>query len=150
MRERFGRPPFIKYNKGSDWGLAGFDKALSEEDVAFIKENIKAINEKEVTWSPAEGSLSFLHFSTFPLILSTETEEKEFLVERAQGAAKRVLVATRGGRGGARGGRGGPGARGARSFRRAGAGAELHVRELDEVRNAEGVEADFRGHIECL
>ncbi|EJD04821.1 uncharacterized protein FOMMEDRAFT_120041 [Fomitiporia mediterranea MF3/22] len=95
MKERFEHAPFIKYEKGASEGLVGFSKALTDEDIAFIKEKIKTINGKEITWLPAE-----------------EAEEKSFLVERAQNAARRVMtIATRqsskGGRGGARGGRGG-------------------------------------------
>ncbi len=55
LQERFPRPPFVKYSRGDDWGLVGFDKALTEEDVTFIKENVKTLNSKEVTWSSAEG-----------------------------------------------------------------------------------------------
>jgi lupus La protein len=60
LRERFPRTPFIKYTRGADWGLVGFDKTLSEEDVAFVKENVKQINGKDVVWTIAEGSLHFL------------------------------------------------------------------------------------------
>ena len=41
----------MKYTKGDDWGLVGFDKALSEEDIAYVKEHIKTLSSKEVTWS---------------------------------------------------------------------------------------------------
>lgn len=58
LKERFGRPPFIKYEKGTDWGLVGFDKALSEEDINFIKENVKTINGSDVEWTAAEGPYS--------------------------------------------------------------------------------------------
>lgn len=60
---------------------------------------------------------SFLYHQAFifPILRSTESEEKEFLVERAQNAARRVTTiaartaakASRGGKGGMRGGRGG-------------------------------------------
>jgi lupus La protein len=48
--------PFIDYNKGNDWGLVGFEKALSEDDITFVKENIKALNSNDITWSVPEGS----------------------------------------------------------------------------------------------
>jgi lupus La protein len=63
MRGRFPRTPFIKYTRGADWGLVGFDKTLSEEDVAFVKENVKQINGKDVVWSIAEGSFGNFFFS---------------------------------------------------------------------------------------
>ena len=56
MKERFEHAPFIKYEKGASEGLVGFSKALTDEDIAFIKEKIKTINGKEITWLPAEGS----------------------------------------------------------------------------------------------
>lgn len=55
LKERFEYAPFIKYEKGASEGLVGFSKGLSEEDIAFVKEAVKAINGKEVAWGPAEG-----------------------------------------------------------------------------------------------
>lgn len=48
--------PFIEYQKGDDTGLVGFDNALSEADIAFVKEHVKTINDKEVSWVILEGS----------------------------------------------------------------------------------------------
>ncbi|THH06498.1 hypothetical protein EW145_g4041, partial [Phellinidium pouzarii] len=76
LKERFTNAPFIKYDRGADSGLVGFSKALSEEDVAFIKEKVKTLNGKEVAWEAAE-----------------ESEEKAFLIERAQNAARKVIIA---------------------------------------------------------
>ncbi|KLO15596.1 hypothetical protein SCHPADRAFT_902232 [Schizopora paradoxa] len=104
LTERFERPPFVKYTKDSEYGLLAFNKALSEEDIAFVKEKAKTIDSKEITWSPAE-----------------EEDEKQFLIERAKFAAKRAYESTvgssggrggRGGRGGKFGGRGQGGGRG--------------------------------------
>ncbi|KAG6809523.1 hypothetical protein H0H92_015919 [Tricholoma furcatifolium] len=102
IKEKFdGRAPFIKYTRGDDWGLVGFHKALSEEEIQSVKDIIKTINSKERETN---------------LVSSTETAEKEFQIERAQVAAKSAVDASfgggrggRGGRGGARGGRGGRG-----------------------------------------
>ncbi|EKM52423.1 uncharacterized protein PHACADRAFT_260796 [Phanerochaete carnosa HHB-10118-sp] len=100
LKERFTRVPFVQYNKGDSWGYVAFDKALTEEDVTYIKEKIGTLGSKPVTWA----------------FLDEETE-KAFQIERASAAAKRALHfsqrddrGSRGrGRGGARGGRGGRG-----------------------------------------
>ncbi|KAF9461375.1 hypothetical protein BDZ94DRAFT_818214 [Collybia nuda] len=55
IKEKFERAPFIKYARGDNSGLVGFQKELSEEEVAYIKENIKTINSNTVTWSVPEG-----------------------------------------------------------------------------------------------
>ncbi|KAF7359506.1 hypothetical protein MSAN_01293600 [Mycena sanguinolenta] len=96
LKEKFGRPPYIKYTPGTTWGLVGFHKALSEEEIQFVKDTLPKIGEKEVAW-----------------ILAGEDEEKQFQIERAQSAARAALEqATGGGRGGRGGGRGGRGGRG--------------------------------------
>ncbi|KAF9450511.1 hypothetical protein P691DRAFT_758105 [Macrolepiota fuliginosa MF-IS2] len=115
------RAPYIKYSRGDDFGLVGFHKALSEEEIALVKETVKTINKKPVTWT-----------------VPNEQDEKAFQIERAQAAAKAALNtangvsstsarggrggrgagrgASRGGRGAGRGGRGGArGGRGGRS-----------------------------------
>lgn len=97
LKERFSRAPFVKFSKGDDAGLVGFDKALDEDDIAFVKEKIPTLNGKPITWE-----------------LPEEEDEHAFGIERANSAAKRALGGTesaRGGRGGgrARGGRGGRG-----------------------------------------
>jgi hypothetical protein len=33
----------------------GFDKSLTEEDIAFVKENVKKMNDKDIVWSVPEG-----------------------------------------------------------------------------------------------
>ena len=45
----------MQYSKGDTWGLVGFDKALSEEEITFVKEHIKTLGGKEVTWSHLDG-----------------------------------------------------------------------------------------------
>lgn len=45
----------MKYSKGDSWGLVGFDKALSEDDVNYVKENLKKLSGKDITWSIPDG-----------------------------------------------------------------------------------------------
>ncbi|KAK7023793.1 hypothetical protein R3P38DRAFT_3194331 [Favolaschia claudopus] len=96
LREKFGRPPFIKHGQGTSWGLVGFHKVLAEDEIQFVKDTLPKIGDKDVAWT-----------------LAGEDEEKEFQVERAQSAAKAALEQAMGsggrGRGGGRGGRGGRG-----------------------------------------
>ena len=56
LKERFSRAPYIQYNRGDNWGLVGFDRALTEEDIAHVKENLKTLSSKEVTWSIPDGN----------------------------------------------------------------------------------------------
>lgn len=121
VKERFdGRAPFIKYSRGDNHGLVGFNKTLSEEDITYIKEAIKTINGNEVTWT-----------------LPSEEDEKQFQIERAQSGAKLALQGgtfsrdrDSGGRGRGRGRGGGRGGRG-----RGGHGGDRQRRGGD--RNAE-------------
>lgn len=124
VKERFdGRAPFIKYSRGDNHGLVGFHKALSEEDITYIKETIKTINENEVTWT-----------------LPSEEDEKQFQIERAQSGAKLALQGgfsrdrDSGGRGRGRG-RGGGGRGGGRGGRGRGGHGDRQRRGGD--RNAE-------------
>ncbi|KAJ7063038.1 hypothetical protein C8F01DRAFT_1131245 [Mycena amicta] len=71
LKEKFGRPPFIKCAPGSSWGLVGFHKVLTEEEIQFVKDSLPKLGEKDVVWS-----------------LAAEDEEKQFQLERAQGAAQ--------------------------------------------------------------
>ncbi|PPR02286.1 hypothetical protein CVT24_011624 [Panaeolus cyanescens] len=103
-----GKAPYIKYARGENSGLVGFYKALSEEEIQYVKDTIKTINKNEVIWT-----------------LPSEEEEKQFEIERAQAAARTALqfggkdsgrgrsgrgsARGRGGRGGRGGGRGGRG-----------------------------------------
>jgi hypothetical protein len=57
LKERFSRAPFVKFTKGDDAGLVGFDKALDEDDIAFVKEKIPMLNGKPITWELPEGML---------------------------------------------------------------------------------------------
>jgi lupus La protein len=63
LKERFSRAPFIKFTKGDDAGLVGFDKALDEEDVAFVKEKIPTLNGNPVTWELPGGTSAFFIYS---------------------------------------------------------------------------------------
>jgi lupus La protein len=71
LKERFSRAPFIKFTRGDDAGLVGFDKALDEEDVAFVREKIPTLNGNSVTWGLPRGtsfpvySLEDEHISPF-------------------------------------------------------------------------------------
>jgi len=65
LKERFSRAPFIKFTKGDDAGLVGFDKALDEEDVAFVKEKIPTLNGNPVMWELPEGTSFSSFFSRF-------------------------------------------------------------------------------------
>ncbi|TRM55135.1 hypothetical protein BD626DRAFT_610607, partial [Schizophyllum amplum] len=98
IREAFARAPYIKFTREEDSGLVGFSAPLSDEDIE--KSNLlPKMNDKPVTWERAG-----------------EEEEKAFLIERVQAAAKSALAAAAGrgrsdrdsgrGRGGGRGGRG--------------------------------------------
>lgn len=55
LKERFARAPFVKFTKGDDAGLVGFDKALDDDDIAFIREKIPTLNGKPITWDLPEG-----------------------------------------------------------------------------------------------
>lgn len=55
LKERFSRAPFVQYNKGDTWGLVGFDKSLSEEEISYVKEHIKTLGSKEITWTLPGG-----------------------------------------------------------------------------------------------
>ncbi|KNZ71906.1 La like protein [Termitomyces sp. J132] len=105
IKEKFeGRVPFIKYMRGEDSGLVGFHKALTEDEIQIVKDTIKTLNSKEVSWSVPD-----------------ETTEKAFQIERAQSSARSALESTFGGssgRGRGRGrGRGGARGRGGRGGR---------------------------------
>ncbi|KAF8513526.1 hypothetical protein JB92DRAFT_3083175 [Gautieria morchelliformis] len=97
LKDHFKKPPFIQYTRGADSGLVGFDKTLSDEDITFVREHLKTINGKPVTWEVPD-----------------ETAEKAFQVERAQTAARLVISngAEQSSSGGGRGSRGGRGNRG--------------------------------------
>ena len=56
LKERFSRAPFVKFTKGEDTGLVGFDKALDEEDIAFVREKIPMLNGNPVSWDQPEGA----------------------------------------------------------------------------------------------
>ncbi|KAF7295227.1 WD-REPEATS-REGION domain-containing protein [Mycena indigotica] len=139
LKEKFGRPPFIKYTTGASFGLVGFHKALTEDDIKFVKEAIPKLGNNEITWTVAG-----------------EEEEKEFQLERAQSAARMAWEQAsgmgkekggrggRGGRGGGRGGRdsGGRGGRGrgrGRGGRREGG---RDARPAEDVRATENTGAE--------
>ncbi|KAJ6611771.1 hypothetical protein B0H10DRAFT_2055039 [Mycena sp. CBHHK59/15] len=55
LKEKFGRPPFIKHAPNASSGLVGFHKALSEEEIQFVKDTVPKIGDKEVVWTLAGG-----------------------------------------------------------------------------------------------
>lgn len=59
LKERFPRTPFVKHTRGQSSGLVGFEKPLSEDEIAYIKEHVKTLGGKEVTWSVPDGALPF-------------------------------------------------------------------------------------------
>lgn len=59
LKERFPRSPFVQYTRGQTWGLVGFDKTLSEDELAYVKEHIKTLSGKDVTWSILDGESLF-------------------------------------------------------------------------------------------
>ena len=56
LRERFARAPYIQFSKGDDFGLVGFEKALKEDEIEYVKENLKTVNSKEVAWTIPDGA----------------------------------------------------------------------------------------------
>ncbi|KAI0830362.1 hypothetical protein BC628DRAFT_1532193 [Trametes gibbosa] len=128
LKERFARAPFVKYNKGDSWGLVGFDKTLSEEDLTYVKENLKKLSGKDISWS-----------------LPEEDEDRAFQLERATSTAKRALSFSqnrdsRGGRGGRGGGRGGRG-RGGRGGRGGGRGGARSAEKSNATMAADSEQA---------
>ncbi|OJA15769.1 hypothetical protein AZE42_10620, partial [Rhizopogon vesiculosus] len=75
LRERFARVPYIQFSKGDDFGLVGFDKELTEDEIEFVKTNLKTVNSNEVQWSIPEGE-----------------DEKQFQIDRANFAARSALA----------------------------------------------------------
>ena len=47
----------MKHTRGESSGLVGFEKPLSEDEIAYVKEHIKTLGGKEVTWSIPDGML---------------------------------------------------------------------------------------------
>ncbi|KAG7441259.1 uncharacterized protein BT62DRAFT_956111 [Guyanagaster necrorhizus] len=143
IRDLFeGQTPFIRYQRGDHHGLVGFSKALTDEDIAKVKDGFKKLEDKDLTWS-----------------IIGEEEEKTFQIERAQSAARSVLRCSeeggpiRGrGRGGARGGgrvrgrgrggRGGRGGHGRRENDRKDAGGEDAGPEKAGEKRKRAVEPD--------
>ncbi|KAF8522761.1 hypothetical protein BU17DRAFT_64220 [Hysterangium stoloniferum] len=123
LKERFQRPPYVKYQRGDDFGLLGFDKTLSDEDIAFIREQLEIVNDNVVEWEVPD-----------------EETEKAFQIERAKAAAQRVISNSdnrgSGGRGGGRGGRGARGGRGGRGGRGKRGGGRNREAKRDDAAEA--------------
>ena len=106
LKERFARAPFVKFTKGDDAGLVGFDKALDDDDTAFIREKIPTLNGKPITWDLPEGMHALgplpvgVGSAYFFSVIPAEQEEHAFGIERANASAKRALGGTEGTRGG--------------------------------------------------
>ncbi|KAL4077429.1 hypothetical protein J3A83DRAFT_4087792 [Scleroderma citrinum] len=132
LRERFTRVPYIQFTKGDDYGLVGFDKVLTDDEIAYVRDNLKTVNSKEVEWIIPDGMLLL---SLFP------EEERAFQIDRADFAARSALSrsqirkgpSSRGGRGGGRG-RGRGRGRGGRPTGRSG--------ETDKVKSNKGKSTD--------
>jgi len=59
------RAPYIKYSHGDDFGLVGFHRALSEDEITFVKETIRVIEDKPITWTVLSGQfrrLNSMHY----------------------------------------------------------------------------------------
>ncbi|KAH9929404.1 uncharacterized protein B0H18DRAFT_997012 [Fomitopsis serialis] len=99
LKERFPRAPYVKHTRGESSGLVGFEKALTEDEIAYVKEHLKTLGGKDVSWS-----------------IPDEETERAFQLERAQGSARRAVHYSQSSRGSSRGrggrGRGGRGGRG--------------------------------------
>jgi hypothetical protein len=71
LKEHFSRQPYIKHEKGDTMGLLGFDRALTEDDIRFVKETLKEKGGDSVVWSVAEGSaLPFLYPYVFLALIA--------------------------------------------------------------------------------
>ena len=114
--ERLARAPYIQICKGGDYGLVGFEKALKEDEVEYIKENLKTVNsmaKRLFGSSLTERVVELPYEMTLSLSSLTEEEEKQFQIDRANFAAKSALSRTQMRKGNSRqGGRGGRGGRG--------------------------------------
>jgi lupus La protein len=57
LKDHFSRQPYIKHEKGDTTGLLGFDQALTEDDINFVKETLKGKGGDSVVWSVIKGQL---------------------------------------------------------------------------------------------
>lgn len=48
----------MKHTRGESAGLVGFEKPLSEDEISYVREHIKTLGGKEVTWIIPDGMLS--------------------------------------------------------------------------------------------
>ena len=69
LRDRFERVPYIQHNREDSWGLLGFDKKLTEEDIQFVKDNCK-VEGKTINWSTPLGDFSPLSLSLPAIVLT--------------------------------------------------------------------------------
>lgn len=69
LKDYFGISPFIKFEKDADptSALVGFSRALTDEDVTYVKTQVKKVDDREITWEDAEGKYRKPHgcFFTF-------------------------------------------------------------------------------------
>ncbi|KAJ2921278.1 hypothetical protein H1R20_g15817, partial [Candolleomyces eurysporus] len=90
LKEIFeGRPPYIKYSRGDDFGLVRFHKALTEEEISSMKELVKKVNAKEAMRN-LPPPLFLL--SNGWLLIVPERDEKAFQIERGQVTAKSAFI----------------------------------------------------------
>lgn len=88
LKERYARAPFIKYERGEDSGLVGFDRALTDEDVEFVRGAVKTINGKPVTWEFIEGEAFYLEVYMMCLLMHLSRGDRA-CVHRREGAGSR-------------------------------------------------------------
>lgn len=55
VKGKFERTPFIKHERGENNGLLGFERALSEDDLAFVREALSGLGGDDVVWAVAES-----------------------------------------------------------------------------------------------
>jgi lupus La protein len=57
--------------------LVGFEKAITEEEIAYVKENVTKLNGKEVSWSVPDGEHSNAYNFQFRSLLPCDAENVE-------------------------------------------------------------------------
>lgn len=48
--------PYVSQKRGESTGLVGFDRVLTDEDIAYVREKLTIVNGKNLTWELTEGS----------------------------------------------------------------------------------------------
>lgn len=76
LKERFSRAPFVKYFKPDTTGLVGFDKALTEEDIKYVRENLAQLGSRPVTWEVPDGKSLICFNSSFGYSLEIQRRQR--------------------------------------------------------------------------